>query len=205
MVKRAAGRSAGPYDPAVGEDVARVIGIAIGTTDHDVDAVAEAAADALGRRGWGPTPETWDAEGQYLHATVLDYGEHGRWLLVEELEEEPSLLWLAEALARTLGPLTAHELEVREETFENERGELAYACRHRSVAVEADGTLRDVVGALGEDEARRPHGDLHETAGHLLGVMVHEHARAPVGAPRDLDLHRPRPGPASTATSRGGT
>ena len=74
-----------------------------------------------------------------------------------------------------------------------------------AVAVEADGTLRDVVGALGEDEARRPHGDLHETAGHLLGVMVHEHARAPVGAPRDLDLHRPRPGPASTATSRGGT
>jgi len=153
-----------------------VLGLAVGTRAYAREELAEAAHEVLGARGFGPPPAAYDASGEYLHATVLDYGAHGCWFVA--YFEGPASIELATGFARHLGvEVTAHEVELRD------RGTDV-----RSVRVAPDGGMADVAPERDVPEAEE--GDVFERLSHVLGVMVHQDVHEPVGE-LAVDLYRP--------------
>ncbi len=180
--------------------VETLVGTAMGTTEHDLQQLARIVGGLFAERGWVPPPEDPEAEGEPLRVRFQDHPGRGRWVFVER--QPVSQLPLARELAARLGAaLTVHEIVAREEVVRRADGELGFVCQARSLRVRADGRLEPLGGELGREELRTAHGDLSQTASHLLRVLVNRTAAAQADG-LVLDLFLPAGRRADSLTPR---
>jgi hypothetical protein len=166
--------------------VETLAGMALGLNELDLDETVEAFREFLVGEGWEEPPDSYDWEGDYLRGTIVDYGDHGRWIFLEELESPR--LKLAKKFAQSLSePVRVYQVQVTERYS---KGEANYSIDRRALEITPDGDLRDldVHEDPGDDEG---YGDLYETAGAVLGRMVHEEIHSPVAPAQMLAMYLP--------------
>lgn len=166
----------------------KLAGMALGVTGLDLGETEDAFLGYLADEGWEIPPESYDWEGEYIRGSIVDYGDHGCWVFLEELEKPRPKL--ARGFAATLdAPLDLRQVEVTEKYA---GGEASYDIKRRAQKFEADGESSelDVHDDPRDDDG---YGDLYETAGAVLGRMVHEDSWSPVGPAKPLQMYRPEP------------
>lgn len=166
----------------------RLTGMAMGVP-LSLDDAADAFRDYMHEAGWEAPPEEYDWEGDYIRATAMDYGKHGRWIYVEELPEPR--LEIARKFAEAIkAPVEVRQVSVRERS----RGDTNFSIKSRTIEFTAVGESKDLDFALPDSpEIEEGFGDLYETAAALLGLMVHKNVIEPVGDPIPLVFYRPEP------------
>ncbi|HOX44087.1 MAG TPA: hypothetical protein PK668_10845 [Myxococcota bacterium] len=151
--------------------VETLVGTAVGTTEHDLAQLARIVSGLFAERGWVAPPEDPEAEGEHLRVRVQEHPGRGRWVFVER--QPISQMPLVRELAARLGAaVLVHELVAREEVVRRADGELGFVCQARSLRVRPDGRLEPLAAKLEPDALRTAHGDLAQTASHLLRVLV---------------------------------
>ncbi len=166
--------------------VETLAGMALGLNELDLDETVEAFREFLVGEGWEEPPDSYDWEGDYLRGTIVDYGDHGRWIFLEELESPR--LKLAKKFAQSLSePLRVYQVVVTERYS---KGEANFDIDRRALQISPSGEVRDL-DVYDFPEDAEGHGDLYETARAVLGGMVHEESHSPVARPETLMMYKP--------------
>jgi hypothetical protein len=151
--------------------VETLVGTAVGTTEHDLSQLARVVSSLFAERGWIAPPDDPEAEGEHMRIRVQEHPGRGRWVFVER--QAVSQIPLVRELAARLGvAVLVHELVAREEVVRRTDGELGFVCQARTLRVRPDGRLEPLGAGLGQDVLRTAHGDLAQTASHLLRALV---------------------------------
>lgn len=177
-------------------DKATLHGLALGAPDVAPRQLQKAFDTVVRTRGGKPDEESEGiSDGIWVEARLHSFEVHGAWLVMQTEHELP--LSLARELAAKVNKaITAHVLQVREEVVESaaNEDEWGYRNQYRSVDVQPDGTMTEREPRVDAEYAAVAHGDLHETTGAILWMMVTEQeAYSPLGEPRYLAYMLPSP------------